>query len=106
MRHILSNLLSNAARYSPAGTTITLTLTLEPARAVLAVEDEGIGIPAADRTRIFAPFERGSNVGTIKGTGLGLNIVQRMTTMLGGAITIDADRPRGSRFVLTLPRPS
>lgn len=54
--------------------------------------------------RIFEPFERGSNVGQINGTGLGLNIVKRMTEMLGGAIAVDSTEGRGTRFTLFFSR--
>ena len=67
-------------------------------------QDEGIGVPEKDRLRIFEPFERGSNVGNIQGTGLGLNIVKRMAEMLGGTITVEPVAPTGSRFTLILPR--
>ncbi|MBI5769937.1 MAG: PAS domain S-box protein [Verrucomicrobia bacterium] len=105
LHHILSNLLSNAARYSAAGTTITTGLQVEARRAWLSIEDEGIGIPEADLKRIFDPFERGSNVGTIKGTGLGLNIVKRMVEMLGGRVAVETVVDRGSRFTVELPQP-
>ncbi|HRE06675.1 MAG TPA: PAS domain S-box protein, partial [Opitutaceae bacterium] len=104
LRHILSNLLSNAVRYSPAGTRVTVRVSGEAERLMLSVEDQGIGIPAGDRNRIFEPFERGSNVGVIKGTGLGLNIVRRMTELMGGTITIDPDTTQGSRFLLSFPQ--
>lgn len=100
---ILSNLLSNAARYSPAGTTIATSLEADHGRVRLTVEDRGIGIPEADRARIFEPFERGSNVGSINGTGLGLNIVQRMTEILRGTIAYEPVPAGGSRFILILP---
>ena len=73
-------------------------------QAQVVVEDQGIGIPESDHARIFEPFERGSNVGTIKGTGLGLNIVQRMTTLLTGTVAHTAGDGAGSRFTITLPR--
>lgn len=104
LHHILSNLLSNAARYSPAGTTVTVRLQVDTAGARISIEDEGIGILESDRKRIFEPFERGSNVGRIKGTGLGLNIVKRMTGMLGGSVRVEPHEPKGSRFILELPR--
>ncbi len=104
LHHILGNLLSNAVRYSPAGTVISVGLAIESGRALLSVRDRGIGIPEADRSRIFESFERGSNVGTIKGTGLGLNIVKRMTDLLDGTITLEPPAEGGSRFILTLPR--
>lgn len=104
LHHILGNLLSNAVRYSPAGTVISVGLSLESGRALISVRDRGIGIPEADRSRIFESFERGSNVGTIKGTGLGLNIVKRMTDLLDGTIALESPSEGGSRFILTLPR--
>ena len=104
LQHILSNLLSNAVRYSPAGTLVTVQLTSGVEQAELFVEDKGIGISESDRERIFEPFERGSNVGTIKGTGLGLNIVKRMIALLGGTVTLTAVESGGSRFTITLPR--
>jgi PAS domain S-box-containing protein len=104
LHHILSNVLSNAVRYSPAGTLITVQLEADAKRVQVAVEDQGIGIPPGDRARIFEPFERGSNVGQINGTGLGLNIVKRMTEMIGGTVAVDSAEGRGTRFTLFFPR--
>ncbi|MBS0663494.1 MAG: PAS domain S-box protein [Verrucomicrobia bacterium] len=104
LRPILSNLLSNAVRYSPPGTLVTVTLLADERRFQLSVQDRGIGIPPADRDRVFEPFERASNVGSIKGTGLGLSIVKRMTELLGGTVAIDAPEETGIRFTLTFPR--
>jgi len=103
LRHILSNLLTNAARYSASGTTVATTVRLTESRAYIEVTDCGIGIPPEDLGRIFEPFERGSNVGTIKGTGLGLNIVKRMTELLGGRVSVQSTPGVGSRFTLELP---
>ncbi len=105
LHHIVANLLTNAARYSPPGTVITTRLHCDALRAVLSVEDQGIGIPEADRPRLFQPFERGSNVGNIKGTGLGLSIVKRLVDLLGGTITLESAPGRGTRFTLEIPRP-
>ena len=102
--HIISNLLSNAARYSPPGTAITTRLTAEDGRVLITVADHGIGVPEADRERIFESFERGSNVGTIKGTGLGLDIVKRMTRMLNGTVKLESPADGGSHFIVELPR--
>lgn len=104
MQHILSNLLSNAARYSPAGSPVTMRLTVEATGARLEVEDQGIGIPPADVGRLFQPFERGSNIGNIKGTGLGLSIVKRMIELLGGTVNVEPVPGGGSRFVIHHPR--
>jgi signal transduction histidine kinase len=110
LHHILTNLLSNAVRYSPADSVIMLHGAMDARQLELVVEDQGIGIPAADQARIFEPFERGSNVGTIKGTGLGLSIVKRLIGLLGGTITLASPAAGGCRFtlvfpVLTLPPP-
>ncbi|MDD3180359.1 MAG: PAS domain S-box protein [Opitutaceae bacterium] len=106
LHHILSNLLSNAVRFSPPGRMVTVRLESGTQGFRLAVEDQGIGIPEADRHRIFEPFERGSNVGEIRGTGLGLNIVKRMTDLLGGHIALDSAADRGTCFALDFPQQS
>ncbi len=103
LHHILSNLLSNAVRYSPAGSAVDVQTVADPTNVRLSVRDQGIGIPPGDHARIFEAFERGSNVGNIKGTGLGLNIVKRMTELLGGSVTLDSPTDGGSRFTLLLP---
>ncbi len=103
LREILSNLVGNAVRYSPSGTLVTVRLEANDERLRIAVEDQGIGIVPADRTRIFEAFERGSNVGQIAGTGLGLNIAKRMTESLGGTIAAAPLEPGGTRFTLELP---
>lgn len=104
LQHIFSNLLSNAVRYSPVGTTITLRLSFTVDAAIVEVEDQGIGIPLADQARIFDPFERGSNIGLIAGTGLGLNIVQRMVGLLQGTVAVSSITAGGTNFTVVLPR--
>jgi PAS domain S-box-containing protein len=100
--HILSNLLGNAVRYSPAGAKISVTLEIGAPSFALTVADEGIGIPAAERERVFEPFARGSNVGQISGTGLGLNIVKRYTELMGGRIEL-LPTARGAAFRVVIP---
>ena len=104
LQHILDNLLTNAARYSPAGSVITVQLRADARKLQLIVTDQGIGIPPDDRDRIFEPFERGSNIGDIKGHGLGLNIVKRMTDRLGGTIAVECPKSGGSSFTLSIPQ--
>lgn len=106
LQHILSNLLSNALRYSPAGKPVTVQLRVDPAGVRLAVADKGIGIPPGDLPRLFQPFERGSNVGNIKGTGLGLSIVKRMVELLGGTIAAEARPGGGTCFTVQFPAPA
>jgi len=102
LHHILSNLVGNAVRYSPAGTKVTVLLDLGEGAFSLTVADEGIGIPAAEREQIFEPFVRGSNVGQIGGTGLGLNIVKRYTELMGGRIEV-LPTERGAAFRINVP---
>ena len=103
LHHILSNLLSNAVRYSPNGTLIAVRLEADATQVQVTIVDQGIGIPLCDQERIFEPFERGSNVGQIKGTGLGLNIVKRMTERLAGRISFESVAGGGTRFILIFP---
>ncbi len=100
---ILNNLLSNAVKYSPDGGEVSVNLTCEGGQAVLRVQDQGIGIPAADLPRLFESFYRGSNVGAIPGTGLGLAIVRQAVRTHGGTITCDSREGQGTTFTVTLP---
>jgi signal transduction histidine kinase len=100
--HILANLLSNAVRYSPGGTTVTVRLHIDADAFTFTIADEGIGIPEAERENIFEPFTRGSNVGQISGTGLGLNIVKRYTELMGGYIRL-LPTQRGTAFEVRVP---
>ncbi len=104
LHHIFSNILGNAIRYSPDGTRVTVRLEADDRQVRVAIEDQGIGVLPADRVRIFEAFERGSNVGAIRGTGLGLNIVKHMTGMLGGDVRLEiGEGGRGTRFTLEFP---
>jgi signal transduction histidine kinase len=102
LNHILSNLVGNAVRYSPAGTQISVTLEQGDTAFTFTIADEGIGIPEAEREKIFEPFVRGSNVGQIGGTGLGLNIVKRYVELLGGRIEV-LPVASGTTFRVTIP---
>ena len=82
---------------------IAVTLQVDATQARLAIADKGIGIPEADIKRIFDAFERGSNVGLIKGSGLGLNIVKRMTDILGGKVTVESTLGVGTCFTVEIP---
>ena len=103
LRHILANLVSNAAKYSPEGAVVKLIVTQEGRDAVFRVEDKGIGIPEADRPRLFEAFQRGSNVGNIAGTGLGLVVVKRGVDMHGGSLEFTSNEGCGTTFTVRLP---
>lgn len=103
LRYIISNLLSNAIKYSPKDSTIQFNLTYEQNNAILQIQDEGIGIPLEDQAHLFESFHRGSNVGTISGTGLGLTIVQRCVELHRGQMAVESEVGVGTRFTVTLP---
>jgi len=108
LERVVNNLVANAIRYSPDGGEVTIRVGIveEEGRrwAELAVADQGVGIPAADRGRIFEPFRRGANVeGKIRGTGLGLAGARQIVEQHGGSITVDSTEGAGSTFVVRLP---
>jgi PAS domain S-box-containing protein len=98
--HILSNLVSNAVKYSPAGTRIVIRTNVTEHLAELIVEDQGIGISPEDQKHLFERFYRASNTGNEKGTGLGLHIVKRYVEMMEGEISVHSEPDKGSRFTV------
>ncbi|MET0155900.1 MAG: ATP-binding protein [Rickettsiales bacterium] len=100
---LLENLISNALRYTPQGGKVNINLYKSAGNAVIEVQDNGIGIPAADRERIFERFYR--VLGTeVEGTGLGLSIAQNIVEQHSGAIRIgEGIDGRGASFTVTLP---
>ena len=106
LEEVCFQLLENAAKYSPTGTTITVTATPAQAEIVeFSVTDEGPGVPASDRDRIFDKFYRGpSTRAAASGTGLGLAIVRGIVTAHGGHVfATDGPGGRGARIVVRLP---
>lgn len=102
----LTNLVGNAVAYRAPGRAPRLRIYAEDDgdRWVLAVEDNGIGVPAADRARLFGRFERGSNVTGRSGSGLGLHIVREVVQGHGGEVTLESEEGRGTTFRLHLPK--
>lgn len=90
LRNILSNLLGNALKYSPIDSTVQFDLICSNNTAIFKIKDNGIGIPLEDQSRLFEPFHRAANVGTIQGTGLGLAIVKQCVDLHQGEITVDS----------------
>ena len=105
LRHILSNLLDNAIKYSPSGGKVDLHVECDQHEARFEVSDQGLGIPLEDQPRLFETFHRGINVGNISGTGLGMAIVKRSVDLHAGRIVFDSAAGKGTRFVVTLPAP-
>jgi len=86
IKHILTNLLGNALKYSPQGNPVEFKIIVESEQVVFKIIDRGIGIPSKDQEHLFKPFYRGSNVDNIQGTGLGLAIVGRCVEAHKGQI--------------------
>ncbi len=103
LNHIITNLLSNAVKYSPQGGMVRFDTWIEGDEVVLQVEDEGIGITAEDRERIYESFHRGRNVGDIPGTGLGLAVVKRAVDAHGGRLVVESGASKGTCFTVHLP---
>jgi signal transduction histidine kinase len=96
---IISNLLSNAFRWTPDGGRVQLELSASNGRVSVAVDDNGPGVAIAEQERIFRPFWSRDD----SGTGLGLAIAHELAAALGGSIALDSRPGEGSRFELVLP---
>jgi signal transduction histidine kinase len=103
VRYTLTNILSNALKYSPTGSAIHFDLTWHQDQVVFKIQDQGIGIPSEDVPRLFESFYRASNVGTTPGTGLGLAIIKQCVDLHGGNISVDSVVGKGTTFTVTLP---
>ncbi len=103
--HILVNLLGNALKYSAADSEVTCVVDAQGDTLHLAVTDRGIGIPASDLPRLFESFHRGTNVGNIQGTGIGLHIVKECVDLHRGTIEIDSSADTGTTFHVRLHAP-
>jgi signal transduction histidine kinase len=103
LRQILTNLLSNAIKYSPEGSAVTFDLICQDEKAIFDIKDEGIGISPEDQQRLFESFQRGSNVGKISGTGLGLTIAKKAVDLHGGKIAVKSEVGVGTTFSVAIP---
>ncbi|WP_204141545.1 CHASE domain-containing protein [Halomicronema sp. CCY15110] len=100
---ILLNLLSNAAKYSPAHSSIRLIMQQEKTAVCFQVVDQGIGILPEERSAILDAFYRGENVGAVSGTGLGLAVVNTCVDIHQGTLAIDSHPERGTCVTVWLP---
>ena len=109
LSHALLNLLGNGLKYSVAPAGVTLAIAVEPpggdhpARLCFAVQDRGCGIPPADQEKLFQPFFRATNVGKIRGTGIGLTIARDCTRLHGGELTFESRVGEGTTFFVRVP---
>ena len=103
LSNVISNLVTNAVKYSPEGKHVKLRTSIADGRLTITVQDEGMGIPAEDQQHLFERFFRGSNATTIQGTGLGLNIVKRYLELMSGDIRFSS-APGNTLFTVELPQ--
>lgn len=107
LREVISNLISNAAKYTVKG-GITVKATLVDTMVTVSVADTGIGISPEDKLKLFDKFSRLKNntkeLANVEGTGLGLYITKKLIELMGGNINVDSQEGQGSNFWFTIPR--
>lgn len=104
MRQVITNLISNALKYSSSDKPVYLNLMQNETEVTLTIRDEGIGIPAEDLKHLFEPFHRATNVGTISGTGLGLSITKQAVELHSGTIVAESEEGVGTTITVVIPR--
>ncbi len=104
LHQLVTNLLSNALKFTQAGGSVTVATRQDGQNAVLEVTDTGVGIPADELPRIFDRFWRGQTAAQTSGSGIGLAIAAELARAHGGELTASSQPGRGTRLMLTLPR--
>lgn len=104
LRNVLTNLFSNAIKFSPEGSKIEVTTAVQVDKILLTVKDNGMGISAEDQEHLFERFFRGTNVTNIQGTGLGLHIVGKYIEIMDGYIEFESKLEKGTKFTITLKK--
>jgi signal transduction histidine kinase len=103
LNRILTNLISNAIKYSPENSHIYIDLCCDDQNIILKIKDEGIGIPSENQQHLFKTFYRCSNVGQIKGTGLGLAVVKKCVDAHQGQIYFESQEGMGTTVTVQIP---
>ena len=104
MHQVVTNLLGNALKFTPAGGTVTIRTGQDGPGAVLEVADTGIGIPAGELPRVFDRFWRGQAAARTSGSGIGLAIAAELAQAHSGTLTAASQPGQGTRLTLTVPR--
>ena len=104
MHQVVTNLLGNALKFTPAGGTVTIRTRQDDGSAVLEVTDTGVGIPADELPRVFDRFWRGQAAAQTSGSGIGLAVAAELAQAHGGTLTAASQPGAGTRLTLTLPR--
>lgn len=103
LKNCVINLMSNAIKYSGENTFIEFNTEIADSNCVITIRDNGIGIPDTDQKHLFEAFFRAHNTGNIPGTGLGLNIVARYTSLMNGRVEFKSNINQGTLFTITFP---
>jgi signal transduction histidine kinase len=106
LQQVAANLLDNAVKYTPAGGRVLVGVEQQGNRALLRVEDSGVGIPSDELPRIWERLFRGDKSRTERGLGLGLSLVKAVVEAHGGTVDVTSEPGRGSTFVVSLPAAS
>lgn len=104
LRRVLTNLVSNAVKFTPTNGQVWVGCTSDPSHILLTVSDNGIGIPPADIERVFDRFYRSASAESLQGTGLGLPLTKGLVDRLGGSIDLQSDGHSGTHVTISLPR--
>ncbi len=105
LQQIMTNLIDNGCKYSPEGSTVTITTELKNESLYIKVKDEGVGIRKEDFAKLFKKFSRVENHLTSKtqGNGLGLYITRQLVENMNGKITFESEENKGTTFIVTFP---
>ncbi len=106
LRHAVTNLLTNALKFSAEGAAVGLKLSVEPHHSCIVVQDSGIGIPLEEQARLGEPFFRASNAMSLPGQGLGLVVVKQIVELHRGKLVVESALNEGTRVSITLPNPA
>jgi signal transduction histidine kinase len=104
LHQVITNVLTNAQKFTPAGGSIEVELTKTATTARLLISDTGIGIPEEDRPQVFERFSRGRNAERASGTGVGLAVVAQLVRAHRGTVELDSEIGRGTTIILEFPR--
>jgi signal transduction histidine kinase len=103
IRHVVVNLLDNAVKYGPVGQTVSVEISEKDGDAIVAVTDQGSGVPARDRETIWRAFARAKTETGAAGSGIGLTIVRDVALQNGGKAWVEGTESQGARFVVSFP---
>ena len=104
LRHIMTNLISNAIKFSPEGSSVDVSCENRKNELIFTIQDTGIGISEADQKHLFERFFRAENASNIQGTGLGLHIISRYLDLVDGHIELASKLNKGSTFIVHIPQ--